>query len=69
MFVRVTDELKPLIEEFAGLKDRMLGTIQDFPYLSKNDKKQAESYISSFYGLYKNQNYMISQLNSTCRAF
>jgi hypothetical protein len=63
------DELKPLIEEFAGLKDRMLGTIQDFPYLSKNDKKQAESYISSFYGLCRNQNYMISQLNSTCRAF
>jgi hypothetical protein len=63
------NELKPLIEEFAGLKDRMLGTIRDFPYLSKNDKKQAESYISSFYGLYRNQNYMISQLNSTCKAF
>jgi len=63
------NELKPLIEEFAGLKDRMLGTIRDFPYLSKNDKKQAESYISSFYSMYKNQNYMISQLNSTCRTF
>jgi len=63
------NELKPLIEEFAGLKDKMMGTIQDFPYLSKNDKKQAESYISSFYSLYKNQNYMISQLNSTCRTF
>jgi len=63
------DQMKPLIEEFAGLKDRMLGTIQDFPYLSKNDKKQAESYISSFYSLYKNKNYMISQLNSTCRTF
>jgi hypothetical protein len=63
------DELKPLIDEFAGLKDRMLGTIRDFPYLSKNDKKQAESYISSFYSLYRNQNYMISQLNSTCKTF
>jgi hypothetical protein len=63
------EQLKPLIEEFGGLKDRMLGTIQDFPYLSKNDKKQAESYISSFYSLYKNPNYMISQLNSTCKAF
>jgi hypothetical protein len=63
------EQMKPLIEEFAGLKDRMLGTIQDFPYLSKNDKKQAESYISSFYSLYKNQNYMLSQLNSTCKAF
>ena len=62
-------QMKPLIEEFAALKDRMLGTIQDFPYLSKGDKKQAESYISSFYRLYKNQNYMISQLNSTCRTF
>jgi hypothetical protein len=57
------------MDEFAGLKDRMLGTIRDFPYLSKNDKKQAESYISSFYSLYRNQNYMISQLNSTCKTF
>ncbi len=63
------NELKPLIDEFAGLKDKMLGTIRDFPYLAKNDKKQAESYISSFYTLYKNENYMISQLNSTCRTF
>jgi hypothetical protein len=60
--------LKPLIDEFAGLKDRMLGTIQDFPYLSKSDKKQAEEYIRSFYAMYKNQNYLISQLNSTCKT-
>jgi hypothetical protein len=60
--------LKPLIDEFAGLKDRMLGTIRDFPYLSKNDKKQAEEYIRSFYAMYKNQNYLISQLNSTCKT-
>jgi hypothetical protein len=64
-----TEQMKPLIEEFAGLKERMLGTIRDFPYLSKNDKKQAESYISSFYGLYKNENYMISMLSNTCRTF
>ena len=63
------EQMKPLIEEFAALKDRMLGTIQDFPYLSKNDKKQAESYISSFYGLYKYQNYMISMLSNTCKTF
>ncbi len=63
------EQLKPLIEEFAALKDRMLGTIQDFPYLSKTDKKQVESYISSFYSMYSNENYMISQLNSTCKAY
>ena len=63
------NQMKSLIEEFAALKDKMLGTIQDFPYLSKNDKKQAESYISSFYSLYKNKNYMINQLASTCRTF
>jgi hypothetical protein len=63
------EQMKPLIDEFAALKDRMLGTIQDFPYLSKTDKKQAEAYISSFYSMYRNQNYMISQLNSTCRTF
>lgn len=63
------EQMKPLLDEFGALKDRMLGTIQDFPYLSKNDKKQAETYISSFYSLYKNPNYMISQLNSTCKAF
>ena len=63
------DGLKPLVDEFAGLKNRMLGTIQDFPYLSKNDKKQAEAYIQSFYAMYKNQNYLISQLNSTCKTY
>jgi hypothetical protein len=62
------DGLRPLIDEFAGLKERMLGTIQNFPYLSKNDKKQAEAYIRSFYSMYKNQNYLISQLNSTCKT-
>jgi hypothetical protein len=64
-----TEQMKPLIDEFAALKDRMLGTVKDFPYLSKGDKKQAESYISSFYSMYKNQNYMISQLTSTCKTF
>jgi hypothetical protein len=63
------NRLKPLIDEFAGLKDIMLGTIHDFPYLSKNDKKQAESYIRSFYAMYKSQDYLISQLNRTCKTF
>ena len=63
------NKLKPIIDEFAGLKDSMLGTIQDFPYLSKNDKKMAESYIRSFYDMYRNQNYLISQLNSTCKTY
>jgi hypothetical protein len=64
-----TEEMKLLLDEFGGLKDRMLGTIQDFQYLSKNEKKQAESYLSSFYNLYKNPNYLISQLNSTCKTY
>jgi hypothetical protein len=63
------EKMKPLIDEFVALKDRMLGTIQDFPYLSKSDKKQAESYISSFYSMYRNQKYMIYQLASTCKTF
>jgi hypothetical protein len=68
--VCMTDErMKPIIEEFAGLREKMLGTIRDFPYLEKNEKKQVESYISSFYSLYKNQNYMISMLNNTCRSY
>jgi len=68
--VCMTDErMKPIIEEFAGLREKMLGTISDFPYLEKNEKKSVESYISSFYSLYKNQNYMISMLNNTCRSY
>jgi hypothetical protein len=63
------DKLIPVLDEFDGLKDKMLGTIHDFEYLSKGYKKQAESYINSFYSMYKNRNYMISQLNSTCRQF
>jgi len=63
------EELKPILEEFGGLKEQMLGTIHDFEYLSKGAKKQVESYINGFYDMYKNQNYMISQLNSMCMSF
>ena len=79
------DELDELEEELEGPTDEQLELVtpvrrqeilkkypklfKDFPYLEKNEKKQAEAYISSFYGLYKNQNYMISMLNNTCRTY
>jgi hypothetical protein len=62
------DELKPIIDEFMGLKDQFLEIIQDFEYLSQGDKKQVENYINSFYKMYRNQNSLISDLNRTCKS-
>jgi len=63
------EELQPVIEEFAGKQEQILGTIDNFEYLSKGDKKQVESFINSFYKLYKNQKYLLSDLNRTCKRF
>jgi len=63
------EELQPVIDEFAGMQDQILGTVYNFEYLAKSDKKQVESYINSFYKLYKNQNYLMSDLNRTCKHF
>ena len=63
------EELKPIIEEFGGMQGQLLGTIKDFEYLSKGEKKQVETYINGFYKMYRNQNILISDLNRTCKQF
>jgi hypothetical protein len=62
------EELKPVIDEFIGLKEQFLGIVEDFNYLSKGDKKQVENYINSFYKMNKNQTMLISDLNRTCKS-
>jgi hypothetical protein len=62
-------ELDPVIEEFGELKDQLLGTINEFEYLSTGSKKQAVNYINGFYNMYRYQNFPMSDLNRTCTRF
>jgi hypothetical protein len=63
------DEMEPVLEQFDGLKDGFIRTINEFGYLSENSKKKLEYYINGFYKVYKHQNILISQLNRTCRKY
>jgi hypothetical protein len=60
-------ELAPVIEEFENKKDRLIGTIDNFEYLSKGYKKQQESYLNSFFSICKDQTTLMADLNKTCR--
>jgi hypothetical protein len=61
-------ELNPIMDEFEELKGQFLGTIDNFNYLPEAEKKQVESYINSFYKMYKNRNKLIYELNNTCKT-
>jgi len=61
------EEIKPVVDEFLGMQEQILGTINDFEYLSKGDKKQVEAYVTSFFRTYKNQNILMSDLNRSCK--
>jgi hypothetical protein len=63
------DELSAVIAEFDSLKDKFLSTIEEFDLLRDSHKKQAEAYINSFYKSYKSQNYLVSDLNRTCKQY
>jgi hypothetical protein len=63
------EELVPIIDEFAGMKEKFLKTINDFEYLSMRDKKITETYINSFYKMYKAQNFLLNDLKCTCKQF
>jgi hypothetical protein len=63
------EELKPVIEEFGGLKQQILGTIDDCEYLSPVDKKWTTYYINSFYKMYKHPKTLLYDLNHTCKQF
>jgi hypothetical protein len=63
------EELKPVIEEFGGLKQQILGTIDDCKYLSPVDKKWTTYYINSFYKMYKHPKTLFQVMNQTCKHF
>jgi hypothetical protein len=63
----VDAELDPVIEEFEDRKDKLIGTIKDFGYLSNGFKKQEVTYLNSFFEMCKDQPRLMSDLNRTCR--
>jgi hypothetical protein len=63
------EELNPVLDEFAGMKEKFLNTINGFEYLSAREKKKAETYIKSFYKMNDVQNILINSLNCTCKKF
>lgn len=62
-------EWQQVTEEFLKLEDEFMHTIRDFEYLSQNDRKYVESYLNSFYESSRHKNYLISDLNRTCKRF
>ena len=63
------EEIKTIVDELNGLKEEFLSTINSFDYLSKGDKKCVESYLNSFYESSDYKNYLINDLNRTCKQF
>ena len=63
------EELNNVIDEFNVLQDKFMDTINNFEYLAKNHKKSVESYIDSFYKTTGHKNYLITDLNRTCKSF
>ena len=63
------EKIKPVLDEFSGMQEELMGVIHDFEYLSKAEKKQVELYIKGFYSMYRNQNILISDLNRTCKQY
>jgi len=60
-------ELESIIDEFGGLKEKFLATVDDFEYLGEPEKKSIELYINSFYKMYRNPGSMVNMLNRTCK--
>jgi hypothetical protein len=60
-------ELEPVIEEFEGLMEQLIGTLNEFEYLSRGYKKQQKDYLNSFFELCKDQEILLSDLNRTCK--
>jgi len=63
------EELIPVIAEFWNLKEQFLSTVHNLEYLSKSAKTQAESYITSFYKMYRHPGELIKDLNCTCQMY
>jgi hypothetical protein len=63
------EELTPVIHEFWDLKEQLLDAIRNFEYLSSGARSQAESYIDSFYKVYRHPDDLINDLNCTCQQY
>ncbi len=63
------EELKPILDEFVGLKEKILSTVSDFEYLPKGDKKAVETYLNGFYKTYTTQNALLHDMNCSCKQF
>jgi hypothetical protein len=60
------DLLKAVINEFEAMHPSFLEAINEFSYLSKNQKKIATIYINGFYKLYRREESLIGDINRTC---
>lgn len=58
-----------VVDEFGTLKSQFLTTIDNFDFLPEDSRKQAESYINSFYKMYKNQKTLINTINNSCKRY
>lgn len=63
------EKLNAVLTEFEDLKEPILGTIREFPYISEVDKKWTTSYIEDFYKLYGRHKSLVTELNRTCKRF
>jgi hypothetical protein len=60
-------EMTPVLEEFENLHADFIKTIKEFEYLSPGSKKKLEYYINGFFKEQKNQDFLLSEINKTCR--
>jgi len=61
------EDIRPVIDEFWRLQEPILNTIHDFELLSQAARIKMESYISSFYKMYRSPDDLIDDLNCTCQ--
>lgn len=63
------EELQVIIDEFEMLHGKILGTVNDFEFITEKYKKYIVSYIDSFYKMFKNKKRLVSNLNYSCQSF
>lgn len=61
------EQFASVIDEFESYQQPFLEAINGFELLKSGYRKQAASYISSYYKMSKNRNYLIGKLESSCR--
>jgi len=62
-------ELKPVLDEFAGLQDNLLKRIDEFEFLTEKDKKPVRNYIEQFFKTYQDQDLLLSEFDKSCKDF